>query len=420
VRELVARPVPSLVESLFGGVDRHVLPVVPITFLYNVAFSTFWVYVGVFAVEGLGWRTGEIGLLFLATAPPAAVANYLSGRISDRVGRKRPIVASFLAAAAIVVALALDPGRAAVFGLIVALGVAGAPAYSLDRVLVADLVAEADARERGYAAVRVAGNLGAFAGPPLAALLIALGGWNAFLAAVAGVGVVGAAVTIAVLPDQMPTARRETRSGVRVVLRDRPFLLLLLSSLLAFAVYCGFEAVLPVIAVSSYGLAPATWGLLVVISPVLVVLFQLRLTRSAARISVGRRLPASILLMGLPFLVLLVDTGIPAIAAVIVVFVLGEMLWSPTSQTITAELAPEPARGAYFGALAAMTGPAWTLAPFAALELRAHSGVPAVWVMFAAIAVAGALAGVAAIRSSEAGSATRYEPVQRRKTTAVL
>src|SRR5438105_12228753 len=165
-----------------GDVDRRVLPVLPISFLYNASFSTFWVYVGVFTVKGLGWRPGAVGILFLACAPPAAVANYLSGWLSDRVGRKGPIVLSFLAATADVSGIAaMRNAHAAVFALVVLLGVVGAPAYSLDRVLVADLITEDEHREAGYAAVRVAQNLGVFAGPPLSALLVDDRGWSAFL-----------------------------------------------------------------------------------------------------------------------------------------------------------------------------------------------------------------------------------------------
>jgi hypothetical protein len=103
--------------------------------------------------------------------------------------------------------------------------------------------------------------------------------------------------------------------------------------------------------------------------------------------------------MSLPFLALVASGQVAVIAAVIVVFVVGEMLWMPTSQAVAAQLAPARTRGSYFGALAAMTGPAWTLAPLIALQLRAHLGVGSVWILFAAIGLAGAAAGMAAVRS---------------------
>jgi predicted MFS family arabinose efflux permease len=393
-----------LIQRLFGGdVDRRVRPVVAVSFTYAV-FSTFWVYVGVFAVKGLGASAGDVGLLFLLSAPPAAAANYASGALSDRVGRRGLIAASFAASAANMAAILLI-GRQIpfAFALIVLQGVLGAPAYSLDRVLVADFVPEPELRETAYASVRVASNLGTLAGPPLAALLIHLGGWSPFLLGLVTVALVGAAVTITIVPRGAVRAsvERPPRGALGLLGRDRPFILLLASTLLGFTMYVGYETVLPVIAVSAYGLGSASWGLLLVIAPTLVVAGQLRLTRATAGVGVGARLAAAMLLMGLPFLALIADSSVAVIAAVIVVFVIGEMLWIPTSQALAAELAPPALRGTYFGALAAMTGPAWTLIPFAALQLRTTLGVAAVWLFFAIAALAGATVGVAAARAAK-------------------
>jgi predicted MFS family arabinose efflux permease len=83
---------------LDADIDRRVRPVIAVTFTYAV-FSTLWVHVGVFAVKGLGAKATGVGFLFLATAPAAAVANYLSGAVSDRLGRRSLIIASFVASA---------------------------------------------------------------------------------------------------------------------------------------------------------------------------------------------------------------------------------------------------------------------------------------------------------------------------------
>jgi predicted MFS family arabinose efflux permease len=293
---------------------------------------------------------------------------------------------------------------AVAFVLIVLQGVLGAPAYSLDRVLVADFVPEPDLREDAYAAVRVANNLGILVGPPLAALLIHLGGWSAFLLGLVGVAVAGATVTVLVVPRHpaRAPAERPPVGALRLLGRDRPFVLLLISTLLGFTIYVGYETVLPVIAVSAYGLASSTWGLLLVIAPVLVVTGQLRLTRATADVDAAARLAAAMLLMGLPFLALIAGSGVAVIALVIVVFVVGDMLWIPTSQALAAELAPPARRGTYFGALAAMTGPAWTLVPLIALQLRTAVGVAAVWMFFAIAAVVGATVGVAAAHAARA------------------
>jgi len=391
----------ALSRALLGGTaDRRIRPVAAVSFVYSVSFSTFWVYVGIYAVKGLHWPPARVGYLFLASAPVAAAANYFSGKLADAVGRKTPIVLSFVASTANMIALSAVGGRtAAAFALIVLQGAIGAPAYSLDRVLVADLISEPNEREGGYAAIRVASNVGILVGPPLAALLVYLGGWTAFLLGIAALGAMGAVLAATLLPATAGRSPETERGSFREVARDRPFALLLLSNLFSWIDYCAFETVLPVIAVSTYALSSSTWGLLIAISPALVILGQLRLTRATSRIPVAPRLAGAALLMGLPFLVLLAAQGVAAIAAVIVLFILGEMVWMPTSQAIAAELAPEPSRGTYFGALAAMTGPAWTLAPFIAFQLRDHASVQSVWLLFAALAVVAAATGVSAVRA---------------------
>jgi MFS family permease len=246
--------------TLGGELERPVLPVAAVSFIYSASFSTFWIYVGVYVVKGLGWPAGRVGVLFLLTAPTAAIANYFSGRLSDRFGRKRLIVASFVLSSINLLTLAaIGKGTVLPFALIVLQGVIGAPAYSLDRVVATDVVVDRTRRESAFATLRVATNLGVFSGPPLAALLIFAGGWRSFLAGVAALGVLGVLAASTLLP---PTGRPTSREGdtavsLRTVLRDRPFALLLLSTLLAFTDYCGFEAVLPVIAVTTFGLSPS-------------------------------------------------------------------------------------------------------------------------------------------------------------------
>ena len=144
-----------------------------------------------------------MGYLFLVSAPVAAAANYLSGRLADRVGRRWPIVISFVASAVNMLALAAFGDTTAVaFLLIVLQGAIGAPAYSLDLVLVADLVPDEESREQAYGAIRVAANLGVLTGPPLAALLVYLGGWTAFLLGIAALGAVGAVLAAALVRPQ--------------------------------------------------------------------------------------------------------------------------------------------------------------------------------------------------------------------------
>jgi dipeptide/tripeptide permease len=69
-------------------------------------------------------------------------------------------------------------------------------------------------------------------------------------------------------------------------------------------------------------------------------------------------------LMGLPFLLMPGDDSLPVVALITFVFVIGEMLWVPSSQAIVARLAPVDLRGAYMGAFGSTAAVAFALAPY--------------------------------------------------------
>jgi MFS family permease len=85
---------------------------------------------------------------------------------------------------------------------------------------------------------------------------------------------------------------------------------------------------------------------------------------------------------------------------VLFVFVVGEMLWVPTSQAIVAGLAPQDVRGAYMGAFGSTSAIGFALGPFTGLQLRGAYGDDAAWLFFAAVSVIAAATGVAAVRGA--------------------
>jgi predicted MFS family arabinose efflux permease len=237
-------------------------------------------------------------------------------------------------------------------------------------------------------------------GPPLGSLFLVVGGWSLLfpgVAALAGIAWVLAYRLIPARGAYTPETPPE-RGSLAVIAHDRLFLVFIASSLFAWLVYVAYETVLPVSLVDTHDFQPAAWGVLVAINPLLVTVFQLRITRGVERVPAAPKLVVAMLLMGLPFLLFDVSAAVPVVALVIVLFVLGEMLWVPTSQAIVAGLAPADLRGAYMGAFGSMAAVGFALAPFTGLQVRASYGDDAMWAMFAAVSVVSALLGAIACR----------------------
>lgn len=390
-----------------GRVPRGLHALLLVSGLSGVAFAALFGYVGIWAVQELRAGPAVVGVMFGLDAIGGALGAYVGGRLSDHVGRRAVFGAAMIVESAAILALIGAGHRVPLgIGLVVLASTASGPVLAATNAAVADLVAEDD-REHAYALMRVVFNLSFALGPPVGGLLIFAFGWPALFLGAGIIGFVAGLAALRLLPVTRPATGdhpQERRSSLTRLFGDGPFLLLLLSNLMGFVIYVAYEAILPIVSVTSYGISQGAWGLLAAINPVLVIALQLRLTQAVEPWRPAVKLAGSVLLMGVSFLLLAVNASPAAIAAVIIVFALGEMVWAPTAQALASRLAPEDMRGAYMGAFGATTNAAWAFAPAAALSLRAARGDDAVWLFFAASGLVAALAGAVSARAAAARS----------------
>ena len=393
----------SLQRVLGAEIDRDLLPVLAVTFVSQLALSAHFIFQGIYAIRELGASPGTFAWALLAEAALTMFAGYLGGHLSDRYGRRRVMLLSWSGQAAALVALASASGLWTGLGLIVLAGLLGGPGRAAAAALIADLVPQ-ERQEAGYAAQRVAENLAVVTGPPAGGLVLLSGSWPALFVGAAALVAVAVAMGARLLPERPPHAPdRRGADGERplaLIRRDHAFMLFMVASTLASLAFIASETVLPIAAVTLYGLSPSTWGLIAGLNPLAVVLFQMRITRWTQFVPVVHKLTAAMALMGAPLLLLPLDRGLWLIAAVILIFVIGEMLWVPSSQAIVARLAPAEVRGAYMGAVSSAGAAAFALGPLIGLQLLERVGDTAMWGFYAACcAVATAAGASAAVRA---------------------
>ncbi|HEX5450101.1 MAG TPA: MFS transporter [Gaiellaceae bacterium] len=394
-----------ILRLIWGGdVDRAIRPVVAVGFAGSVAFSAAYVYLSIWAIKHEHIAQSRLGLAYLVGAVLSLVAGYITGHLSDRLGR-RPLILSgwFLEALVPIALIAVGHNRDAALLLIVILPVIGSLGGAADQAMIADLVAP-DRQEAAYAMVRVAQNLGVTIGPVIGGFLLIGNDWTHLWIGAFVLGAIGAGIAYRYIPRggaYAPEGPPE-RGSLAVIGRDRPFLLFLLFAALAQMTYMTSETLLPVSATTTHHLTPAYWGFLMILNPLLVTLFQLRVTRVASPLSAALKLGIAMPLMGVPYLLLNVNGSAPVIGFVIVVFVVGEMLWVPTSQAVVASLAPADIRGAYMGAFSGAGSVAFAITPFAGLLIRSVYGDATMWVCVASVGVLAGLIGALAARGHDA------------------
>ncbi len=385
----------TLVRLIWGDdVDPALRPVLGVSLVTSAASSAMWSFVAIWAIEELGAKR-ELPFAFLVGAILAGASGFLGGYLSDRIGRRRVILlGQGIMVGYPILFLAASDTKWVGLALLALAGMIGSLGGSVSQAMVADLVAP-ERHEAAYASVRVASNLGVVAGPPIGGLLLVLGSWSALFPCVAVLSGLAWLIAYRFLPRRGAFAPEgpPERGSLAVILADKPFLLFLGSAIFAWLVYVAYEIVLPVSLVDGFGYDASAWGFLVWINPLLVTLFQLRLTRRTAGVAPAPKLVAALLVMGLPFALLAWSQSIVAVVVVVVVFVIGEMLWVPTSQAVVADLAPADIRGAYMGAFGSAPAIGFALSPLIGLQVRNSFGDDATWLMFAALGVVAAVLG---------------------------
>ncbi|WP_461711726.1 MDR family MFS transporter [Streptomyces sp. DSM 41013] len=249
-------------------------------------------------------------------------------------------------------------------------------------------------RTRVLALFTVAGQAGAFVGPLLGALLLAVDFRTACLAG-AGVFVLVLAGHAWLLPQRVPgRAQVRMKGGARLVLRNRRFLALCCAYGAYLLAYNQLYLALPAEVERAAGSqAPLAW--LFALSSLLVVTAQLPVTRWAGeRLARRRSMVTGLVLIAVGFAVVglarpagWTGTGglLPA-AGFVVLLTLGQMLVAPVARAWVPDLAEDGRLGLYTGALSSVSG-LIVLAGSSATGLLLDTGLPVAvpWLVLAAV-----------------------------------
>ena len=397
-----------VIRLIWGDdVERALRPLLAVSLTGSIAGSTIYPFLGIWAIKELHASQQALGFTYLAGAVGAGLVGYLGGHASDRVGRRPMMLLGWGANALVPVGL-LFVGDNVVAGLVLLglLPVFGSLGGAANQAMVADITSP-ERREAGYAAVRVASNLGVTIGPVLGGLLLLGQHWNHLWLGVLPLAAASFAIAFRYIPRTGAYAPSgpPTRGSFRVIVHDHPFLLFMLSSVFATMTYIATETLLPISLTTTHNLAPAAWGALMIVNPLLVTLFQLRLTRWTAHIAPSVKLGIAMPMMGVPFLLLNWNGSAPVIVLVILIFVFGEMLWVPTSQAVVAALAPPDIRGAYMGVFSSTWSVGWALTPFLGLQVRSAYGDATMWMCVAVLGVTAGITGLLAARGHDGRAA---------------
>ncbi|MEW2372625.1 multidrug effflux MFS transporter [Streptomyces sp. NPDC006656] len=194
-----------------------------------------------------------------------ALGQLAVGPLSDRLGRRRPLITGMALYTAASIACAFALTADLLIGLRFLQGAAGAAGIVIARAIIRDLYEGVKIAEVFSTLMLISGVAPVIA-PLFGAQLLHFTDWRGIFAALAILGALLTAAIMVGLPESLPAAARRVRGvglgQMRELLADRVFTGCLIAASGAFAVFFAYLAASPFVLQDLYGATPQTYALL--------------------------------------------------------------------------------------------------------------------------------------------------------------
>jgi MFS family permease len=361
-----------------------------------------------------GFSAGQAGFALGVYGAGAVAGTFLGGALSDRLTPRTVTVLSLFGSAALIVSILYVTVYAVLLPVVFLVSTIGQLYRPAAQVLITELT-PASRLVMVTAMYRLSLNLGTTATPLLGTALVSVSYdllfWGEALASLA-YGVI--ALIALPKPDKRTKSAHPSSSGPAqprgrylAVLADWRYVIFLAAVLLMSIVYVQYTVTLP-LAINDAQLSLWWYGAVVSLNGVIVVSFELLMTRFVQRWPL--RLTA---FSGFAFVA--VGYGIYGIGMLPPVLIIGTLIWTlseitgaPTVFAYPGLVAPEHLRGHYIGAMQSVFGLGQALGPIIGVALWNVTG-QWVWAWFAVIAVLATVAAQIGIRRPAGKSAGQEE-----------
>jgi MFS family permease len=380
--------------------------------LINRAGTMVLPFLVLYLTRSLSFPPRRAALVMAAYGIGAVLTAPLAGRLADRVGARRIVTVSLFVSGLLLLAYPLLRSYAAILWMTFLWSVASEGLRPASLAWMSEIVPR-EKRRAAFALTRLAVNLGMSMGPAAAGFIVLVSFTaiflldaatsllaGALLVLVTGRGTALAAPPSAPRPGPAPAhpdpetedgAAEAARgaAGVRVAESaganlsahaNARFLYFILAILPVEIVFFQHHSMLPLFLVRDLALRESFYGLLFTLNTILVILVEVPLVAALSDWSYRATLSLGAFLIGAGFGALALAQGFGGVAATVVVWTFGEMIFLPGSAAYAAEVAPPGRRGEYIGIYSMSFSGAFALAPWLGAQVMETLGPRPLWI----------------------------------------
>ncbi len=324
-------------------------------FLATSGVSMVWPFLLLYVSKQLVLPLTQVAALTTFNATTGIIATIIAGPVIDRIGRKWIMVIALFVHASVYLLMAQANSYTA-FAILMGLSGIANPLYRVGAdAMLADLIPP-EKRMDAYALVRWSNNLGVAMGPAIGGSLVVISYSLTFKISASGLIFYGLLLLIFAhetlsLSRNYPNGTTQSNSnrGYQIVLKDSAYVSTVSVIAVGWITAALMWILLPVYASQQFNVPENQYGLIPSTNALMVVLFQLPVTRITRRLRPFYMMALGMVFYGIGTGMVALSNGFWGFWTSMVVMTIGELILAPTSSTYVANAAPTDMRGRYMG-----------------------------------------------------------------------
>ena len=341
------------IKSLYKEYPAAFKVLVLATFIDRLGGFILFPFYSLYITSYFGVGMIEVGILFSIFSVGNIIGGTLGGALADKYGRRAMILLGLVVSGIsnVIMGLVNDLYLFYIIGAISGLvGNIGGPAR---QAMIADILPN-EKRAEGFGILRVALNLSAVVGPLLGGFVATQSYLLLFIIDAVSSGIT-AFIVYLVIPETKPQKEIDepeetmvqTLKGYKEVLKDRVFVLFLLTSAIVVLVYMQMNSTLSVFLRDVHGFPEQGFGWLLSMNAIMVVFLQFWISKRISKYAPMKVMAFGALFLMVGFSMYGFISEIYLFFIAMAIITVGEMIWFPVGQVAVASFAPEDKRGRY-------------------------------------------------------------------------